>query len=92
MALADAVNAELPGADALPAGPLPPGAALFCIFGVSPAAARVGAAEVVWVDACAGAVLPVKPTAIAIATAAIDNAPKIHGRRSLSSVIARLSS
>jgi hypothetical protein len=74
------------------AGTLPAGAALFCIGGFSSTVARVGPEEIVWPDACAGAVLPVKPTVMAIATAAIDNAPKIHGRRSLSSVIARLSS
>jgi hypothetical protein len=45
-----------------------------------------------WLDARAGAVLPVKATAMAMEMAAMDNPPKIHGRRSLSSVIARLSS
>src|ERR1700722_7645219 len=59
---------------------------------VDAGAADAGGREGVWLDAWADVVLPVMPMATAIATAAIDNAPKIHGRRSLSSVIARLSS
>jgi hypothetical protein len=90
----DAGAADAGAVDAGPAdaGALPAGAALFCISGFNSAVARAGGEEVVWLDACAEVVLPVKPTATAIATAAIDNAPKIHGRRSLSSVIAQLSS
>jgi len=86
------VDAGAADAGALDTGALPAGAALFCILGFNSAVARAGGAEVVWLDAWADVVLPVMPMATAIATAAIDNAPKIHGRRSLSSVIARLSS
>jgi hypothetical protein len=86
------VDAGAAAAGAADAGALPAGVALFCILGFNSAVARVGGEEVVWLDACADVVLPVKPTATAIATAAIDNVPKIHGRRSLSSVITRLSS
>jgi hypothetical protein len=38
-----------------------------------------------------GAVALIEPTVIAIATVAIDSPPKIHGRRSLSWFIGRLS-
>jgi hypothetical protein len=74
------------------AGALPAGVALFCIWGFNSAVARAAGEEGVWLDAWADVVLPVTPMAMAIATAATDNVPKIHGRRSLSSVIARLSS
>jgi hypothetical protein len=77
---------------AMVAGAVIAGAPVLGVLGSSWAVARVGTVGVDWVDACAGVVLPVKPTARAIAMAAIDNALKIHGRRSLSSVIARLSS
>jgi len=68
------------------------GALPFGIFAFNAAVASVGMGGMAWLEACAGVVLPVKPTTMAIAMAAMDSPPKIHGRRSLSSVIARLSS
>jgi len=68
------------------------GAVLIGILGVSSAVARLATDEFVWLDARAGVVLPVEPTAMAIAMAAMESPPKIHGRRSLSSVINGLSS
>jgi len=88
---AAAVLDGAPDSGAMP-GVATVGALPFGIFAFNAAVASVGMGGMAWLEACAGVVLPVKPTTMAIAMAAMDSPPKIHGRRSLSSVIARLSS